>query len=704
MKKYIYIILVFFILLWGVPVNSTVLWSEDFDGFPDWRCPPTSTHSTMETSCTAPVKTGQTVSPFSSCISDTYDWDGATPTYIHGIYSTAGRTGKGWRLHLRGYTATPNYENIMKGRDIGVDVNPIYLRWYARESHLDFKNSSYQKLFRMYPVSGPQIMIPQWIGSTDGLHTYFRLWFSNGSTIYWTNYDLATSGTANTWVCYELKFDIANNKYQFWINDTNMGEKSASTNIATSNRVRYITIGGNQHSANCWTPATDYKTRDYDDIVLSDSKIGCSGTPPPTYSVGGTVSGLNGTVVLQNNLSDDTNIVANGSYTFSTQLSNGSNYSVTIKTQPTGQTCTVTNGTGTINGANVTNANISCTTNPTYYTIGGVVSGLSGTVVLQNNGGDNKSVYADGSFTFPTTVLNGATYLATVYGNPTGQTCTVTNGSGSVSGANVTNILVTCTNTATGGNMTISTSEGSNTLTLGTGSNTLTWGEVPVVPETIVKLTYFPSVDQDNMYTNTGYNYNCGVRASTEVMGYWANHGFTNLMTSLPTGAVPDDSTQMQTLFTNMVSYTTYSNYCDGSSGRGQYWYTNMYCYTTSNYPTSGSIVYLIDKLKSYLTLKGYNGSVTSEGTLPSFATIKSKIDSGIPVMLMLHECNHWVTVLGYNTTGGLENIYINIGHDNWSGCSGVYSTITGVYEDEIAYASIPTSVYDDAVYIHPTN
>ena len=36
------------------------------------------------------------------------------------------------------------------------------------------------------------------------------------------------------------------------------------------------------------------------------------------------------------------------------------------------------------------------------YSIGGTVSGLSGTVVLQDNGGDDLSVTASGSFTFAT--------------------------------------------------------------------------------------------------------------------------------------------------------------------------------------------------------------------------------------------------------------------------------------------------------------
>ena len=57
------------------------------------------------------------------------------------------------------------------------------------------------------------------------------------------------------------------------------------------------------------------------------------------------------------------------------------------------------------------------------YTVGGTVSGLTGTVVLQNNGSDNLSVSADGLFTFGTALNNGATYTVTVLTQPTGQTC-----------------------------------------------------------------------------------------------------------------------------------------------------------------------------------------------------------------------------------------------------------------------------------------
>ena len=50
----------------------------------------------------------------------------------------------------------------------------------------------------------------------------------------------------------------------------------------------------------------------------------------------------------------------------------------------------------------------------TGYSVGGAVSGLIGTVVLQDNGGDNLSLTANGNFTLATKILNGNTYNVTV--------------------------------------------------------------------------------------------------------------------------------------------------------------------------------------------------------------------------------------------------------------------------------------------------
>ena len=80
------------------------------------------------------------------------------------------------------------------------------------------------------------------------------------------------------------------------------------------------------------------------------------------------------------------------------------------------------------------------------FSIGGNASSVNGTgLVLQNNGGDNLSVTASGSFTFATAVDDGATYDVTVLTQPSNpeQSCSVTNGSGTAT-ANVTNVSVSC--------------------------------------------------------------------------------------------------------------------------------------------------------------------------------------------------------------------------------------------------------------------
>ena len=81
-----------------------------------------------------------------------------------------------------------------------------------------------------------------------------------------------------------------------------------------------------------------------------------------TYTVGGTISGLTGTAVLENNAGNDLSTSTNGAFTFSTPLAQGSAYNVTVKTNPSGQVCTVTNPSGTMAAANVTNVSVTCVT------------------------------------------------------------------------------------------------------------------------------------------------------------------------------------------------------------------------------------------------------------------------------------------------------------------------------------------------------
>ena len=89
----------------------------------------------------------------------------------------------------------------------------------------------------------------------------------------------------------------------------------------------------------------------------------------------------------------------------------------------------------------------SFTSNPTTtYSVGGTVSGLTGTgLALQNNGGDTLAVAAAATaFTFSTELLDLAVYAVTVSAQPTGQTCSVTNDSGTIATADVTDVAVDC--------------------------------------------------------------------------------------------------------------------------------------------------------------------------------------------------------------------------------------------------------------------
>jgi hypothetical protein len=170
------------------------------------------------------------------------------------------------------------------------------------------------------------------------------------------------------------------------------------------------------------------------------------------YTIAGTITGLTSSgLVLQNNGGDNLTVAANSTtFSFATAMNSGATYSVTIQTQPTGQTCSVTNAGGTAN-ANVSNVSLSCVTNSVAGTIAGLTS--SG-LVLQNNGGDNLTVAANSTtFSFTTAMNSGATYSVTIQTQPTGQFCTVTNGSGTISGA--ANVSISCVNTYTvGGSIT----------------------------------------------------------------------------------------------------------------------------------------------------------------------------------------------------------------------------------------------------------
>lgn len=180
------------------------------------------------------------------------------------------------------------------------------------------------------------------------------------------------------------------------------------------------------------------------------------GTPPAgPFSVGGSVTGLTGNLVLRLNGTSDAAINGAGAFTFTQRLDAGTAYTVTIIQQPANQVCgpVVTNGTGTISGANVTNVQVACAS----YSVGGKVSGLTGSgLVLQINGANDLSVPASStSFAFPSSIplIYGLLYTVHIKVQPAGQTCTIVDSSGVATAAapNVTAPTVDCVANVTDG-------------------------------------------------------------------------------------------------------------------------------------------------------------------------------------------------------------------------------------------------------------
>lgn len=131
--------------------------------------------------------------------------------------------------------------------------------------------------------------------------------------------------------------------------------------------------------------------------------LGPMAPPSGPFTIGGTVSGLNSgaSVVLQNNGGNNLTQSANGGFTFSSTIAAGSPYIVTVLTQPTGQTCTVQNGSGTANG-DVTNVAVSCSTTSgpavvgPLSSIGGVTCAIKSDRTVACWGDDNNYALGDG--------------------------------------------------------------------------------------------------------------------------------------------------------------------------------------------------------------------------------------------------------------------------------------------------------------------
>ena len=97
----------------------------------------------------------------------------------------------------------------------------------------------------------------------------------------------------------------------------------------------------------------------------------------------------------------------------------------------------------TASTGNTGGAGQSATGSPTTFTIGGTVTGLSGTLGLLDNGSDSLSLSQPGTFTFAAPVASGSPYAVTVASQPSAQYCGISGGSGTAA-ADVTSVMVGC--------------------------------------------------------------------------------------------------------------------------------------------------------------------------------------------------------------------------------------------------------------------
>jgi len=226
--------------------------------------------------------------------------------------------------------------------------------------------------------------------------------------------------------------------------------QSTAANVYTENEALGITTDGT-YSFGSFSSGTSYNitvrqqpvsqtcTVTEGEGTLSASTTVVVTCSSESYTVSGTVVGLYSgqSVTLQNNSGDNLTVSDNTSFSFTTKVAQGATYLVTVKTQPTAQTCTPNLNSGVVSD-NVSDVSIICSY--TVYTVSGSVSGLSGTLVLQNNYGSDQTLTSDGSFSFE--VASSAKYNVRAKTQPNGK-CVVSNGTGTTS-ADVDNVSVGC--------------------------------------------------------------------------------------------------------------------------------------------------------------------------------------------------------------------------------------------------------------------
>lgn len=166
------------------------------------------------------------------------------------------------------------------------------------------------------------------------------------------------------------------------------------------------------------------------------------------YSVGGTLSGLNGDgLVLANGTDTVSPDRGTTAFVFAARQAAGSPYKVTVQAHPAGQNCQVAAGAGTVSNRNVTDVAVTCTS--TSGILSGVITGLSTSGLVLQNGGEELAIPTGATaFRFSASIAVGVSYSVFVKTQPIGKTCSVASGAGNMPSTGVSGVQVTCSSNA----------------------------------------------------------------------------------------------------------------------------------------------------------------------------------------------------------------------------------------------------------------
>lgn len=179
-------------------------------------------------------------------------------------------------------------------------------------------------------------------------------------------------------------------------------------------------------------------------LALAAALAACGGTAQ--FTVGGTVSGLSYPGMVLSNGGATLPVAVNATaFSFPNTIDYGATYAVTVSTQPPHLDCKVYSGSGT--AGQYANIAVSVICTAQTHTLGGTIAGLTADGLVLTNGslgGTFTAAKDSTAFTFANKVDYASAYGVTVLTQPTGLTCTVSNGVGTMGDSDIATIAVKC--------------------------------------------------------------------------------------------------------------------------------------------------------------------------------------------------------------------------------------------------------------------